>query len=220
MPVLCECKDVCAGGFGDIAFMVEHERVGIAFKVGFLFGDGADHVEAGGFGVAGGGLWRRAGIGGVCQADAVHFIVEIVAPTPAGHGDADGGFGGEDAHLFGAAPGERADIGVFEAGFGEGVAFGGLDFGDAIGEVEAEDLGGFFQALGVVLGAVDLARIGPFAFEHGGGIVHAVGEDVDFGLAPGREFAVHPDKSVAVVIGNEAHLVYAFACTLWCILRL
>lgn len=36
--------------------------------------------------------------------------------------------------------------------------------------------------------------------------MHRMGQDVDFGLAPGRVVAIHPDIAVAVIIGQVCHL--------------
>ena len=44
-----------------------------------------------------------------------------------------------------------------------------------------------------------LAVIDPFAFEHGTGIMHGMGEDMDFGVAPVDQLAIEPDEAVAVV---------------------
>ena len=37
---------VGAGAFGDTAFPIQHQRIGAAFALRFVLGDGADHVKA------------------------------------------------------------------------------------------------------------------------------------------------------------------------------
>ena len=54
-------EDVGAGAFGDAALPVEHHGVGIAFALGAVLGDGADHVEAGRLGEARRASSDRAG---------------------------------------------------------------------------------------------------------------------------------------------------------------
>jgi hypothetical protein len=101
------------------------------------------------------------------------------------------------------APGQRADVAVAQAvALARGDA-GGVDLRHAVGDGEVEDLGALEQALGVFAKLEDLAVVHALAFEHAGGVVHAVGQDVDLGVAPGHEAAVQPDPAVAVVEGRE-----------------
>jgi hypothetical protein len=86
-----------------------------------------------------------------------------------------------------------------------GRLLGGIDLGHAVGNLEAQDFGRPVQSLAVRGRLEDAAFIGALALEHAGGIVQAVGEDMDLGVAPGHQLAVEPDDAVAIVEGQHAH---------------
>ncbi|OIQ64070.1 hypothetical protein GALL_543840 [mine drainage metagenome] len=54
----------------------------------------------------------------------------------------------------------------------------------------------------MVATAENLTVVAALALEYAGGIVQRMGEDVHLRVAPFDEFAIHPDLSVAVVIGT------------------
>jgi hypothetical protein len=56
------------------------------------------------------------------------------------------------------------------------------------------------QALCVLAGFEDFARVAAFALEHGGGVVHGMRQNVDVCVAPFDQFAVHPDFAVPIII--------------------
>jgi hypothetical protein len=66
-------EDVGAGAFGDAALPVQHHRVGVAAALGAVLGDGADHVKAGGLGVARRALRIGPAVVGDVEADALHL---------------------------------------------------------------------------------------------------------------------------------------------------
>jgi hypothetical protein len=61
------------------------------------------------------------------------------------------------------------------------------------------------QALAVLMRLEDLAFISAFAFEDTGGIMEAMRQDVNLGVAPGHHLAVKPYKAVAIVKRQNAH---------------
>jgi hypothetical protein len=64
---------------------------------------------------------------------------------------------------------------------------------------------GFVKPLRVLGQLEDFAAIGPLALEHRTGIMETMGQDMDLGVRPSDEFAVHPDMAVELVEGNGCH---------------
>jgi hypothetical protein len=91
-PVLHE-EDIGAGGFRNKPAIIEHQRIGIAFGLGLVLGDGADHVQTCRLGMHGLSLRRGPLPAGDFQADAFQLLggAEIGRPWPTGDGDMDGG---------------------------------------------------------------------------------------------------------------------------------
>ncbi len=58
-------------------------------------------------------------------------------------------------------------------------------------------------------GFEDLAVVAAFAFEDRAGIVQRMGQDMDIGIAPIHQFAIHPDEPVAIVIASHVPLPQA-----------
>ena len=105
---------------------------------------------------------------GEVEPDALQPLrgIEIARPLPGGDGEVDLVVLRRDAHHFGAAPGDRAHIGVLLAVLLQHQALGGVDLGDRIGNFEVEDLRRLLQALGMLGAFEDLAAIGALALEH------------------------------------------------------
>ena len=189
------------GRLRHLAAPVEHQGVVIALRLRLMPRQGADHVEAGRLGLG----RRRIGRGPAPRRDvepkplADRLLAEIGRPGPDRDGEVDLRFLRRDAHLLGAAPGERAHIGVLEPARGEHVAAGGVDLLDAVGYFEAEQLARLPQPPAVVGESEYLAAISALPLEHGRGVMERVGEDVDVRLPPWDEPAVEPDRAVAVI---------------------
>ena len=114
---------------------------------------------------------------------------------------------GAYAEFFRAYPCKWADVAAFELVGAHYFALGGVGLFFAKGDVHAQDFGAVKEALGVLLQAEDgsafVGFVGAQAFKSATAVVHGVGEDVDFGIAPIDELAVHPDFAVAVVQGGR-----------------
>ena len=61
----------------------------------------------------------------------------------------------------------------------------------------------FEQPLRVLLQLVDAPVVHALAFEHAGGVVQPMGQYMDLRIAPGHEFAIEPDRTIAIVEGNH-----------------
>jgi site-specific DNA recombinase len=195
-------EDVRPRRLGDLAAPIEHQRVVIALRLRLVTRQGADHVEAGGLALGRRRIGRRAPPPRDVEAEAAadRVVAEIGRPGPHRDGEVDFRLLGRDAHLLGAAPGERAHIGILKAARGEHLAAGGVDLLDAPGDLEIEQPRALAEPLAVLGQLEDLAAISALTFEHGRGVMEGVGEDMDLGFAPGDELAVEPDPTVAVVI--------------------
>ena len=163
---------------------------------------------------------RRLRIGpaifGEVEPDSLEPLlgVEIARPFPARDGEMDRVALCRNAHHFGAAPGDRADIGFLLAVLVDHELLGGVDLGDGIRNFEIEDIGGALQPLGMFGALEDLAAIGALALEHAARIVQAVAEHMEVGLVPGHELAVVPDDPFEPVIGLGSHdLLLRLVCS-------
>jgi hypothetical protein len=129
--------------------------------------------------------------------------IKIRAPVPRGDGDVGLRLLCRDAHLFAAAPGERADIGVGQLVGAHNLARRLVELGDGIGNLEVENLGGLQQTL-IVLGQLeDLAVVGAHAFEHGAAVMQRMGEEMNARIRPRDQLAVEPDKPLALIVGRH-----------------
>ncbi len=200
-------ENVRTGRFGNLPAPVEHQRVGVSLCFGCMFGQRADHVEAGRLGSRG----CRARVGPAVfrhvEPDALQLLrgIEVARPLPDRDRAVDAVVLGRNAHHLGAAPRDRADIGIGKALHAQQVAAGIVDLSHRIGNCEAEEAGGLVQALGMLGQLEDLSAIGALALEHGAGIVQPVGQYVNLRLRPFDEFAIHPDVTVKLVERNGCH---------------
>ena len=117
---------------------------------------------------------------------------------PRGDRHVDGVLLRRDPHHLGAAPGDGAHIAVLDAVAAADFPAGGVDLGDGPGDRETELARRFEQTLGVLGETEDRAAVDALALEDAGGVVKAVGQHVQFRVAPGRESAVQPDPAVAI----------------------
>ena len=155
-------EQVGAGGLGDVAAIVEHQRVAEALGLGGVLADRADHVEAGGLGVDRGGVGRRPVVERPGQAQ----VAVVGAPLPDRDRDVDPRLLRRDAHLLRAAPGDRADVAVLVAHLGDHGGLGGVELGRRVGHLEAEDPAAVDQALAVLGALEDPAVVAALALEH------------------------------------------------------
>jgi hypothetical protein len=133
---------------------------------------------------------------GEIELDPFHtlFRVEVTGPLPGRNGEMDLVVLRRDAERLGAAPGDRADIGVFLAVLFKNQALRRIDLGDAIGDLEVHDPGGIFQPLRMLGAMKDLAAVGALAFENAAGVMQAVGEHADLAVRRRNELSVEPDQ--------------------------
>ena len=125
------------------------------------------------------------------------FVAQVGAPRPHGDGDVHGAGQRVEPHLPVAQVDDRPDVALLEAVDPDGV----LDRVDELGgrerDVDQEDLGAGEHAVDVVRepehGCAARRRIGADALEHAAAVVQRVREDVDLGVVPVDELAIHPD---------------------------
>src|SRR5581483_438798 len=87
--------------------------------------------------------------------------------------------------------------------------------GDAVGNGEVHGLGAVIEALAVLGELENLTAVGPLSLEHRAGVVQAMAQHVQIGLAPGHELAVVPDEAIAVVIGDQVGHGVCLLVELW-----
>src|SRR5262249_24036326 len=83
--------------------------------------------------------------------------------------------------------------------------FGGVDFGDRVGNFEVEDIGRALQAFRMLSTFEYLAGIGALALEHTAGIVETMAQHMEVGLVPRHELSVVPNDAFEAVIGLSSH---------------
>src|SRR6185437_9684436 len=166
-------EDIGAGRFGDLAAPVQHQRVLVALGLGVVLGQRADHVEARGLRLGRRGVRRRPRPFGEFHADALEARLgrEIGRPLPAGDGEVDLALLRRDAHLLGAAPGDRPDIAVGDLHRRHRLAGRRLDLGEGEGDLEAEDLRRIEEALRVLAELENRAAIDALALENAARVV-------------------------------------------------
>ena len=150
----------------------------------------------------GNGLGRGALPLGNVELGALEFgITIVIAPFPSRDGKPDRVPRCADAHVgTSAAPCDGPHIGIRPAVGLEHLVFRGFDFFDGVGDNKVEIFGGFPKTLGMFDASEDLAIVAPLAFENRRGVVHRVGQQMDVGIAPVSQPAIHPDYTVAIVV--------------------
>jgi len=135
-------------------------------------------------------------------ADADTFVEPVVAqiraPRPGGDGDADVDAFRVQAHFVVAQENQRADVTLLQLVDLDHLNNSLRDLLRRKGDVDSQDFGGVEQPLDVLRQAENggLAVVGAVtadALEHPVAVVQGVGEDVDVGLVPRDQCAVHPD---------------------------
>src|SRR5262245_26563373 len=110
-----------------------------------------------------------------------------------------------NSHHFRPTPGDRTHVGFLLAILVDDKLFGGVDFGDRVGNFEVEDVGRALQAFGM-FGALEyLARIRALALEHTASIVETMAQHMEVGLVPRHELSVVPNDAFEAVIGLSGH---------------
>src|SRR4029079_5639715 len=110
-----------------------------------------------------------------------------------------------DTHHFGAAPGNRANVGFFLAILVDHELFRGIDLGDGVGDFEVENIRRPLQSLGMFGALEDLSGVGAFALEHATRVVQAMAQNVEVGLVPGHELSFVPGARFDRVIALNSH---------------
>jgi hypothetical protein len=128
--------------------------------------------------------------------------IEIARPFPGRDGEMDLVLLGRDAERFGAAPGDRPDVGVLLIVLVEHKLLGRVDLGHRVGNLEVENLRRILQPFGVLGALENLSAIGAFALEHAACVMQAVGQHTDLALGGGNELAVQPDQVRTLVEGH------------------
>ena len=93
----------------------------------------------------------------------------------------------------------RTHIGVLQVLHFRGLVAGSVDLVFRVRNCDAELGRGGKQPFRVLLQLVNAAGIHPLAFEYAGGEVQGMGQDMHFGIAPGHDFAIEPERAVAFV---------------------
>jgi hypothetical protein len=113
---------------------------------------------------------------------------------------------GRNAHLFRAVEGERTQVAGFEIVGADDFLLRFVQFLGRVGHLHLEDVGRTEQALGVLLQAENrraaLGLVGADALEDAHAVVQGVREDVGGRVAPGHEFAILPNETVAIRHGH------------------
>src|SRR5690606_416786 len=112
------------------------------------------------------------------------------------------------AHLLAASPGDRPHVAVNQIVGLDCLAAGRVDLRNRIRNLEIHRAGARNEALGGLGQLENLAAVGALSLEYRAGIVQAVAEYVQSGLAPGHKLAIEPNKSIAVVKRNERSHFY------------
>src|SRR5487761_1187697 len=127
------------------------------------------------------------------------------------------GLGG-NAECLGAAPSDRAHVGVLLVVAFEDQPLGGVDLGHAIGNFEVEHARRSLEALAVRGALKNLAAVGALALEHAACVVQAVCEHVDLAVGGWDQPTVEPDE-VGTLVEGHGHgipplsLLFGMACS-------
>ena len=92
---------------------------------------------------------------------------------------------GRNAGLFRAQVGDGTHIAVRQTVLGAGFLREGVDFSDAVGYLEIEQVGGPLQALGMLRQLEDFAAVHTLTLKDRRAIVKGMGQNVRFRFPPG-----------------------------------
>ena len=144
------------------------------------------------------------------------IFAQVGAPRPGGDDHLHIVFFRRHAQLARAIKRHRAEVAGFQAVGLHHVQVGGVDFFFAERQAHAQDMGRAEQAVGVILQTENrraLRRfVGAHTLEHAHAVVQGVGQHMGVRLAPGHEFAVKPDETVAVSHRHEILRSLASVC--------
>ncbi|MNZ82469.1 hypothetical protein D3C78_1011670 [compost metagenome] len=201
-------EHIGAGGFGDVAAPVEHQRIVVTRVLGVVLAQRGDLVMPGGLGLerAAAG-WRAAPARGF-QADAGHARrrVEIARPLPAGDGHVHTVEARRGGDHFTAAPGHRAQITLDHLVALQQFMARRFQFGQLIGDGKIHQVRRAVQPLTVLAQLEDPAVVDPLAFIHGARVMQAMGQHMQLRPGPLDELAVEPDNALALIKRDTAHI--------------
>ena len=181
--------------------MVEHDGLVVACEHDLALGHDGVHVVPNDLALVEEGVGVDALEGGDLGGDALlHALVaEVGAPLPGGDGDPRAVGGRAKAHRAVADEDERPEVGLCLTIGAQKVTGGRHDLVDGVGDLQQPHVGALEEPADVLAMAEDVAAsVGPLvaadALEHTEAVVERVGHDVDVGLVPGDQGAIHPDK--------------------------
>ena len=150
-----------------------------------------------------------AGVAAGLDANAtLHAIVpKVSAPSPSRDHEVDLVAFGADPQLLRTDPGQGSHIPAFEFVFSDHEPLRIVDLLGRVRDFHAQNFGAVEQTLGVLLqtknrGAMD-GLVSPHAFECATTVMQCVGKNMDLGVAPFHQVAVHPNLAVTVVHGRR-----------------
>ncbi|MNF89750.1 hypothetical protein D3C84_722880 [compost metagenome] len=202
-------EHVGAGGFGDVAAPVEHQRVVKTVVFRIVLAERSDLVMPGRLGserAAAG--WRTPPLRGL-QANAAHVPrrVEVTRPLPAGDRHVHAVETSRGRDHFTAAPRHRPQITVHDVVALQQFMTGRFQFGQLIGNREIHQLCRAIQPLAVFAQLEDLPVVDPLPFIHRTRVMQAVTQHMQSRLGPLDELAVEPDKTFSLIKRNTAHIL-------------
>ena len=189
---------------GDLAAPVEHQRIVISSVGRSMFRQGADHIKSSRLRPCRRGIRRRSPPLRDVQTQTLRqcFITEVGAPLPCCDRKMRLGLLCRDAHLLGAAPGNRPNVAVGQT-IGRNRRFDGrVDRIDRPRQVEAQNLCRLDQPPTMLRQRKDVAVVAAHAFEHGAGVVEGMGQHMHSRVSPWNECAIVPDLAITVVEGR------------------
>ena len=108
---------------------------------------------------------------------------------------------GRDAHLLGAAPGDRPDIAV-RMPEARTVSFDAASICSKVQGISKPRILAELISRWLCSRSLKMrAAIDPLALENAAGVMQRMGQDMDIGVAPVDQLAVEPDDAVAIVEG-------------------
>ena len=192
-------EDVLPRALADVADLVEEDRLVVAGVVRLGLGEDRVEVLARGLRVRDQALRRDAPPGRDLGADAVllALVAEVGAPRPDRDRHLDRRVLGEEPHLAVAAEGERADVARVEAVPPDQLMRGLAKLVDRVLERQVVELRRRVQAIEMLAMAEHrrplLGLVAADALEDPRAVVQPVAQDMDLGVVPSDELAVHPD---------------------------
>ena len=192
-------EDVLAGAVGDGSLGREQDRLVVAGVVRLGHREQRVDVDAGGLRDVRDDVRRDALPGRDLGADAglLGSLAEIRRPRPAHDHGLDRVATRRDAELAVAVERDRPDVALGEPVRADHLVAGGPQLVDRVRDLHVEQARRVVQPLDVVAEPEDRGALGRVvaanAFEDAGPVMQAVDADVNLGVGPVDELAVHPD---------------------------